>query len=162
MRITLGKINTLIKKWQTLLQLNEWTIESYIEELDGKNSIIQWHGKTHWASITVSPDIEDLEKGIIHELSHLLFADWYDNVDMITRSFIKDESVLKCLRDIHDKEEHRVTERLVTTLYFLGGKDRTRKIWKGEKNDKKSISVQHKRKSKKMGRRFSKKSHGKS
>ena len=79
----------------------------------------------------MSPDIEDLEKGIIHELSHLLFADWYDNVDMITRSFIKDESVLKCLRDIHDKEEHRVTERLVTTLYFLGGKDRTRKIWKG-------------------------------
>lgn len=143
------ELRKLIKKWQALLQLHEWKILSETKNLEYDNARVNWNRKYREALITCDPDAEDMERETIHELLHVLFADMLQGIDVFVKSYIKDEGALELIKTQIDIEEHRIIEKLTALLQTISGLERRRD---------ETISVQHKRQGKKMGRKFPKKS----
>lgn len=82
----LKQVKLLVVKWQGLLGLNGWSIETAIAEGIPTDvaMFVQWHPHYRSAKIFINPVLDstdNLERTVVHELAHLFLAPIKDIMD---------------------------------------------------------------------------------
>lgn len=107
-------INTILKKYQDMLKLNDWNIEIIEDEsleITAAETYMILNDYKAIMKVKKSLSNEEKEKAIIHELLHSIFRDAYD---------IFDETVENEFAKTYCKRQHeRAIEKTAKIIYSL-------------------------------------------